>query len=134
MVTNYQKVFIFVKTPLMKKNSLSISDECKTSLIGIADVQEILGGKWKYLIISTLYFLGKLKFMEIHRQIDKISPKVLSKELKDLEINQLVTRKVCDTKPITVEYELTELGESTNAIILEMGKWGVKYRKSILSK
>ncbi len=118
----------------MSKIKLSISKECEASLKGITDVQDIMGGKWKYLIISTLYFLGKLKFMEIHRQIDKISPKVLSKELKDLEINQLITRKVCDTKPITVDYELTELGKSLNVIILEMGKWGVNYRKSILSK
>lgn len=118
----------------MKKNSSSLSEECKASLVGISDVQDIMGGKWKYLIISTLYFLGKLKFMEIQRQIEKISPKVLSKELKDLEMNQLITRKVCNTKPITVEYEVTELGKSLNIIITEMGKWGIDYRKSIVSK
>lgn len=116
----------------MKKYSIPISEQCKFSLKGIEDVQEIMGGKWKYLIISTLFFLGKLKFMELCRQIDKISPKVLSKELKDLEINQLVTRTICDTKPITVEYELTNLGESLHTIIIEMGKWGIAYRKSVL--
>ncbi|MCI0922785.1 winged helix-turn-helix transcriptional regulator [Sphingobacterium rhinopitheci] len=116
----------------MKKYSIPISEQCKSSLKGIEDVQEIMGGKWKYLIVSTLFFLGKLKFMELCRQIDKISPKVLSKELKDLEINQLVTRTICDTKPITVEYELTNLGESLHTIIIEMGKWGIAYRESIL--
>ncbi|MCA5006295.1 winged helix-turn-helix transcriptional regulator [Sphingobacterium bovistauri] len=118
----------------MKKQRLSIPEECRASLTGIADVQEIMGGKWKYLIISNLFFLGKLKFMELCRQIDKISPKVLSKELKDLEINQLVNREICDTKPITVEYELTDLGKSLHNIILEMGKWGITYRNTITKK
>lgn len=118
----------------MKKYSLPISEECKSSLQGIEDVQDIMGGKWKYLIISTLFFLGKLKFMELCRQIEKISPKVLSKELKDLEMNQLIKRTICDTKPITVEYELTPLGKSLHTIIIEMGKWGIVYRKSILNK
>lgn len=118
----------------MKKASLVINEECAKSLTGISDVQEIMSGKWKYIIVASLYFVGKMKFMELHRQIGKVSPKVLSKELKDLELNQLVTRKVCDTKPITVEYELTELGISLNEVILAMGKWGIKYRNSIIKK
>lgn len=118
----------------MKKTSLTINDECKKSLIGITDVQEVMSGKWKYIIVASLYFIGKMKFMELHRQIGRVSPKVLSKELKDLEMNHLLTRKVCDTKPITVEYELTDLGISLHKIILEMGKWGIEYRRSILLK
>lgn len=118
----------------MKKESIIISDNCKASLIGIKDIQDIMSGKWKYLILASLYFLGKLKFMELQRQIDGIAPKVLSKELKDLESNRIITRKVCDTKPITVEYSLTEIGISLHSIILEMGKCGIEYRRRIVSE
>jgi len=114
--------------------SLPIPDECQASLRGIVDLQEIMNGKWKYVIISNLFFIGKLKFMELHRQIHKISPKVLSNELKDLELNQLVNRTICDTKPITVEYELTEFGKSLHTIIIEMGKWGILYRNRVTNK
>lgn len=118
----------------MKKQKVLVPEYCAESLVGVSDVQDIMGGKWKYLIVAHLYFLGKMKFMELHRQINKIAPKVLSKELKDLEMNYLLTRTVCDTKPITVEYELTELGRSLHTIIEGMGKWGIKYRNAILAK
>jgi len=135
LVTGYQEVTIFVYTLLeMKKNTTEISDHCKMSIVGIRDVQDIMGGKWKYMIVTALYFSGKMKFMDLKRLMDKIAPKVLSKELKDLERSNLVTRTVCDTKPITVEYELTDLGDNLNVIIRAMGDWGLKYRQSISRK
>ena len=118
----------------MKERSSQLSEHCRMSIVGIADVQDIVGGKWKYLIITALYFSGKMRFLDLKRQMSKIAPKVLSKELKDLEMNNLVTRTVCDTKPITVEYELTALGRSLNTVIEAMGDWGIKYRKSVLKK
>ena len=72
--------------------------------------------------------------MELNRHIDGIAPKVLSKELKDLEMNLLVKRTVIDTMPIAVEYELTSYGKSLNEVVNAMAEWGVKYRKSILKK
>lgn len=118
----------------MEKSSLQLPEHCKMSIFGIRDVQDIMGGKWKYLIITILFFSGKLRFLDLKRQVGGIAPKVLSKELKDLEMNNLVTRKVCDTKPITVEYELTDLGRSLSTVIESMGEWGIQYRKSILKK
>lgn len=118
----------------MRKEAINITEECKASLTGIKDMQDIMSGKWKYLILASLYFIGKMKFMELQRQIEGIAPKVLSKELKDLEDNQIITRTVCNTRPITVEYELTAIGYNLHTIILEMGKCGIEYRRSILSK
>jgi len=118
----------------MKKKPILVSETCKASLKGIKDIQDVMSGKWKYLIIASLYFIGKMKFMELQRQIEGIAPKVLSKELKDLEDNHIITRKVCDTKPITVEYSLTDIGTSLHTIILEMGKCGIEYRCRILSE
>lgn len=111
-----------------------LSDDCLRNIRGIKDTQDLLSGKWKIAIIGALYFNGKFRFMDLGRHIEGIAPKVLSKELKDLEMNHLVKRTVKDTMPITVEYELTPQGKSLNKVIEAMGEWGIKYRKSVLMK
>jgi DNA-binding HxlR family transcriptional regulator len=57
---------------------------------------------------------------------------MLSKELQDLETNQLITRTVCDTKPITVEYEITPYGYTLQSIVTEIVGWGIEHRKKIM--
>ncbi|MBP3944381.1 helix-turn-helix transcriptional regulator [Sphingobacteriaceae bacterium WQ 2009] len=116
----------------MEKTKIELSEQCHMSMKAISDVQDLMGGKWKYLIISSLYFLDKMRFMDLKRQIGTIAPKVLSKELKDLEVNHLIIRTVCNTKPITVEYELTTLGRSLHKIITAMAEWGIDYRSTVL--
>jgi DNA-binding HxlR family transcriptional regulator len=59
---------------------------------------------------------------------------MLSKELKELEINQLVKRTVLDTRPITVQYELTEHGDTLQTIINNLADWGIVHRKKIVGK
>lgn len=110
------------------------TDDCHSSIQGVKDTQDLLSGKWKICIVGALYYNGKLRFMDLSRQISGIAPKVLSKELKDLEMNVLVKRTVRDTMPITVEYELTPQGKSLNKVIDAMGEWGIAYRKSVLNK
>ncbi len=58
----------------------------------------------------------------------------LSKELKDLEINELVKRTVYDTKPVTVEYEITAYGKTLQKVVGEIAEWGVKHRKRVIGK
>lgn len=118
----------------MKKEKSELTDFCKTQLKGVKDAQDLLNGKWKTVIIATLYYKEKFRFMDLIRNIEGISPKVLSKELKDLEMNKLVKRTVLDTMPITVEYNLTTQGKSLNKIIEAMGEWGVNYRTCIFKK
>src|SRR5260221_1861301 len=65
---------------------------------------------------------------------DGIAAKMLSKELQDLEINLLVKRTVQNTKPITVEYELTPHGKTLERIITEIGLWGKSHRKKIIGR
>jgi len=105
--------------------------ECKFHLRSIHDTLDILSGKWKISIIGALSF-GKRRFMELQREIEGIGSKMLSKELRDLEMNDLVKRTVYDTKPVTVEYELTDYGATLQNIITEMAKWGEKHRKKIM--
>lgn len=111
-----------------------MTPECHMMLVGIRDTQELLSGKWKTEIIGALYFRGTTRFMDLKRHLSGIAPKVLSKELKELEMNHLVSRTVLDTMPVTVEYELTEQGRSLNTVIDAMAKWGVNYRKQLFVK
>ncbi len=115
----------------MKKPEKGISDYCRLQLQGIKDTQDLLNGKWKTVIVTALYYNEKIRFMELVRNIEGIAPKVLSKELRDLEINQLVKRTVSDTMPVTVQYELTSHGKSLYKIIEAMAEWGIYYRNAV---
>jgi len=102
-------------------------------LLPLKDALDILSGKWKLQIIFSLK-LGRKRFKEIQRSIPGITPKMLSKELKELEINDLAQRFVCDTKPMTVEYELTDYGQSLKPVVSELYKWGAAHRKRVTGK
>ena len=106
--------------------------ECKKNLLPVRDALEILSGKWKLPIIIALTF-EKKRFKEMQREIEHITPRMLSKELKELETNQLVKRTVFDTVPVTVEYNLTPYGKSLYRVIEELRTWGLQHRKRLHS-
>ncbi|MEP6850057.1 MAG: helix-turn-helix domain-containing protein [Acidobacteriota bacterium] len=110
-----------------------MDNSCKKFLMAIRDTMDVLNGKWKIAIIGSLTF-GEKRFMELQRDVDGITGKMLSKELKDLEINKIVKRTVFDTKPVTVEYRLTDHGRSLEKIIKEMATWGTKHREKIFQR
>lgn len=105
-------------------------ESCSKAKMAIRDTLDIVGGKWKLILISVLRS-GKKGFNELSREAG-ISPRILSKELQELEMNGLVSRKVRDTKPITVQYELTEYSHSLNDVLVAMEKWGYQHRKRIV--
>ena len=111
-------------------------EDCNNALMAMRDSIDIWGGKWKILIMLYLSWNKNEKncFMEIKRNITGISAKMLSKELKDLELNTLVERTVHNTKPITVEYNVTEYGKSFIEIARTLGRWGLKHREVIKSR
>ena len=106
--------------------------ECKKHVRAVHDAMYVLNGKWKISIITTLFFHKKRRFSDILNDVEGISNKMLSKELKELEINKFVKRTVLDTQPITVEYEITEYGQNLESIIIELSKFGAEHRKEIL--
>jgi len=106
---------------------------CPAKLRAIRDALEAVSGKWKIPIVVSLSY-GKKRFGEIRGDVDGISPKMLSKELKDLEENRLVNRKVQDSMPVVIEYELTELGISLQELMEELYKWGKQYREKSMTK
>ncbi len=106
----------------------------KKNMMAIQDSMDVLYGKWKISIISSICFYNKRRFSDILNDVVGISNKMLSKELKELETNKLITRTVLDTQPITVQYQLTEHGKSLQTIINNLTDWGIKHRLEIIGK
>ena len=92
----------------------------------------IIGNKWKIIILRDL-FTGTKRYNELTRSVVGISPKVLTENLRDLEKDGIVKRKVYPVVPPKVEYFLTIKGESLIPILLEMRKWGEKYEEEVLA-
>lgn len=118
---------------MKKKQGIILSQECNQEVRAISDTLELLSGKWKIQIIATLIIHGKMRFMELKRAVSGIGAKKLSQDLEQLAINKLITRTVMDTKPITVEYEITPYGNTMKPLISEITKWGINHRKHIFT-
>lgn len=106
------------------------TESCQRSIRAIRDTLDVVGGKWK-LVLLTILMTGKRRFSELLREAS-ISPRILSKELQEMEMHGLVTRTVVTTKPITVEYALTPYSDSLKELLTAMEKWGEAHRKKIL--
>ena len=92
----------------------------------LQEILGVIGGKWSMSIIYAL-FTGKKRFSELERLVLNINTRMLAKELKNMEINGIVIRKVFATVPPTVEYTLTAKGKKLEPIINELYKWGLEY-------
>ncbi|MBX2876702.1 MAG: helix-turn-helix transcriptional regulator [Saprospiraceae bacterium] len=108
--------------------------EIAQKLLPVMDTMELLSGRWKIIIMTTLYLGGRMRFNEIRNSIPRITGRVLSKDLKFLEEHQIVSRTVKDTAPITVEYELTAYGMTLDPVFRALTDWGVQHRKRIMRK
>lgn len=116
---------------MIKQPEQHTAASCKKARLAIQDTLDVVGGKWKLVLITVLKD-GKKKFNELSRDAG-ISPRILSKELQELESNGLVHRTVCHTKPVTVEYSLTEYSGTLFEVIAAMHKWGIAHREKIIS-
>jgi DNA-binding HxlR family transcriptional regulator len=109
-------------------------EEQRKRMRAVQDAMDALNGKWKISIISSICCYGKRRFSDILNDVVGISNRMLSKELKELEINRLVKRTVLDTQPITVQYELTDHGKTLQPIISNLTDWGNVHRIEIIGK
>jgi DNA-binding HxlR family transcriptional regulator len=106
----------------MTKNKLEKFQKVCT----LKDVLDVIGGKWSMPIIYNLS-KGKMRFKEIERTIEGINTRMLVKELKNLEANGIITRKVFATVPPTVEYALTTKGDKLLPSIRSLHQWGLEF-------
>ena len=103
------------------KNNKKSDERC-----ALQEILGVIGGKWSLSIIYAL-FTGKKRFSELARLIPNINTRMLVKELKNMEANEIVVRQVFATVPPTVEYTLTTKGQKLEPIIDELYKWGLEY-------
>jgi len=112
------------------KEVLSNPRNQKDEVQALQDTIYVLGGKWRLPIVNSICN-GNRRFREIERSISGITTRMLSRELKEMEANQLVKRTVTATIPVTVEYSPTDYCYSFGDIILEMIKWGKDHRERL---
>ncbi len=106
-------------------------EKCLGMVLPVRDALDVLSGKWKLPILVALS-LGNKRFSEIAKEIPKITDRMLSKELRDLELHGLVKRTVYDTIPVVIEYSTTDYGHTLDNVIIELRKWGVEHRRRVI--
>ena len=99
--------------------------------LALSDTLNVISGKWKLPIVASLLH-GMSRFKDLQENIEKITPRMLSKELKELEINGIVERKVYNRTPVLIEYKLTESGKSITRVIDAMIDWGLSHRREVM--
>lgn len=116
-----------------KEVKVPLKEHFGNYMLPMRDALEIFSGKWKIPIIAALNFYESCGFKELERIVEGITPRMLSKELKLLEENLLITRTVKDTRPVTVTYSITEYGKTCSSVMSALYRWGVEHRKRVFN-
>jgi DNA-binding HxlR family transcriptional regulator len=115
----------------MEYNVKPTVGDCQSRLTSIGDALYVIGGKWKLRVIVALRE-GNKRFNEIQRAIDGISARVLSSELKELELNGFVTRVVYAAQtPVVVEYQLMPYADTLSDVLESLSNWGAMHRDKL---
>ncbi|WP_432714295.1 winged helix-turn-helix transcriptional regulator [Pedobacter sp.] len=115
---------------MIRNETIPNTEECASSLKNVLDALYVLNGKWKLPLILSLVKSSK-RFNEIQNELTGISSKVLAKELKDLELNDFITRTVYPTTPVSIIYEATEYSRTLKNVLRELSAWGEQHREKI---
>ncbi|WP_449388523.1 winged helix-turn-helix transcriptional regulator [Chryseobacterium lineare] len=112
------------------KNACKVT--CSENLAAVEDALYVISGKWKLKIIIVLQEMGNIRFNELQRLIPGISARVLSNELKDLELNGFVKRVVhAEQTPVVVEYISTDYSRTLQPVIMALSDWGKTHKRNI---
>ena len=114
----------------MKKTTAEKNSKCTEILKPVRDSLDVLSGKWKLPIIVALTF-GEKRFTEIAKEVHGITDKMLSKELRDLELNGLVMRNIEDSYPVKVTYALTPHSKTLRPVIDSLKNWGIMHKEKL---
>ncbi len=106
--------------PEDRENKISCSNFTNEMEVAL----EVLSGKWKSTILWSLHQSELIRFNEFLRIIPGITQKMLTQQLRKLEENNLIARKIYPTVPPTVEYSLTDLGKEAIPLLTALNKWG----------
>jgi DNA-binding HxlR family transcriptional regulator len=119
----------------MKNNTIieNQSDKSEKKIIfdentcPVTATMKVLGGKWKPILINAIYFTSPARFGELKRSVVGITQSMLTSQLRELEDDGIITRKIYAEIPPRVEYTLTEFGLTLSPIIQSMAEWGKQY-------
>ncbi len=114
------------------KHDLS-APACTAALTNLNDALYVIGGKWKLRVILALQGETR-RFNELQRSIPGISARVLSNELKELELNGFVKRNVIVDGPVLVEYEVTNYSDTLNDVLKALSAWGAMHRAKLIKE
>lgn len=106
---------------------------CLNVVKPVRDTLDVINGKWKLPIIISVS-MGNERFTDIQESIPGISPKVLAKELKQLEANKLIRRTVIGDYPVKISYTAEPYAATLTPIIHAMTDWGLKHRKKMFGE
>lgn len=107
--------------------ALMDANNCEPELgMAFLEVVNLFAGKWRMVIVSSLQ--QDLRFTEIRKLIPNITPRMLSKELKELELSGIVKRTMLDSKPVLITYSLTDSAKELRPILGHLVEWGVRHR------
>lgn len=113
-----------VDNQLIEDKKIFIFDE-KTC--PVTATMQVLGGKWKPILINAIYFMSPARFGELKRSVIGITQSMLTQQLRELEDDGIINRKIYAEIPPKVEYTLTEFGLTLSPVIQAMAKWGKEY-------
>jgi DNA-binding HxlR family transcriptional regulator len=113
----------------IKENSTNNINKRYLSDCDMTYAVELIGGRWKILILVNLAN-GTLRYGELKRKIEKVTERMLTLQLRELESDGIITRTVFPEVPPRVEYELTEIGTELIPICFQLSDWGTLHRKS----
>lgn len=105
-------------------------NECLNTVKPVKDALEVINGKWKLAIIISVG-VGNERFTDIQDSIEGITPKVLAKELKDLEQHKLIKRIIIDDYPVKIIYKSEPYADTLTPIIYALKEWGINHKKMI---
>jgi len=91
---------------------------------------DLIGGKWKALILWHLAEDGTLRFGELRRLFPKVTQKMLTQQLRELERDGIVKRDVFAQVPPRVDYSLTDVGRTLHPVLLSLNRWGRDFTKT----
>ena len=120
----------------MKKNTITVNQQDKEEKNIVFDenscpvtaTMQVLGGKWKPILINAIYFTSPARFGELKRAVKGITQSMLTSQLRQLEKDGIIKRKIYAEIPPRVEYTLTEFGLTLSPILLAMAEWGKQYK------
>jgi DNA-binding HxlR family transcriptional regulator len=99
-------------------------------VLAINDTMNALRGKWKLPLITALLHETK-RFGDLQRDLPRIMPRILAKELRELELNSIVERRVHDTIPVLIEYQLTPSAYALKHVLDQMIVWGIAHQARV---